>query len=138
MQFKGRVIKGEGYGKKLGFPTANIDRRDFYRRKLKLREGIYAGIVLRQRNGKKYKAGIVIGPKDEKGLLKLEAYILGLSKDIYGEQLVFYPLEYIRPFKHYKSEAELKKAIKEDIRKITYESTRSTSSEQAKINESTK
>ncbi|MDP3880827.1 MAG: riboflavin kinase [bacterium] len=118
MQFKGKVIKGTGYGKKLGFPTANIDRRDFYRRKLKLREGIYAGLVERERNGKKYKAGIVIGPKDKKGLLKLEAYILGLKEDIYGERLVFYPLAYIRAFKHYKSEAELKKAIREDVRKI--------------------
>lgn len=117
MQFKGKVIKGDGYGKKLGFPTANIDRRDFYRRRLKLREGIYAGFVERE-NGKAFKAGIVIGPKDKRGFLKLEAYILGLNKNIYGERLIFYPLEYIRPFKHYKSKAELRKAIEEDVRKI--------------------
>ena len=118
MQFKGKVIKGAGYGKKLGFPTANIDRRDFYRQKLKLKEGVYAGFVYRDGKTKRYNAGIVIGPKDKRGLLKLEAYILDLSKDIYGEELVFYPLEYIRPFKHYKSEAQLKKAIKEDVKKV--------------------
>jgi riboflavin kinase / FMN adenylyltransferase len=118
MQIKGKVMKGAGYGKKLGFPTVNIDRRDFYRRKIKLKEGIYAGFVLRRKNNSKYKAGIVIGPKDKRGLLKLEAHILGFSGNLYGEQLIFYPLAYIRPFKHYKSEAALKEAIGKDIQRV--------------------
>lgn len=118
MEIRGRVIRGAGYGKKIGFPTANIDRRDFYRRKLKLREGIYAGLVLREKTSKKYKAGIVIGPKDSRKLLRLEVHILGLKENLYGEKLTFYPLVYLRPFKHYKNEADLKKAIREDVKQV--------------------
>ncbi len=41
----GRVIRGEGFGKTLGFPTANIDRRQYVREKFKIKLGIWAGRV---------------------------------------------------------------------------------------------
>ena len=39
----GKVIHGEHYGRILGFPTANLDRRSFSRRKMKIRLGVWAG-----------------------------------------------------------------------------------------------
>ncbi len=43
MIISGKVIYGDRYGKRLGFPTANLDRREYSRRKLKIRFGVYTG-----------------------------------------------------------------------------------------------
>ena len=39
----GKVIHGQKYGKVLGFPTANLDRREYSRKKMKIKLGVYAG-----------------------------------------------------------------------------------------------
>jgi riboflavin kinase/FMN adenylyltransferase len=44
-QISGRVIKGDGYGKNLGFPTANLERRQWARLKRKPKLGVWAGIA---------------------------------------------------------------------------------------------
>jgi len=64
IQIKGKVIKGDGYGRVLGLPTANLDRRDFLRRKLRVKFGIYGGDAEFKLKAKSYKlkAAIVIGP----------------------------------------------------------------------------
>ncbi len=118
IQIKGKVIYGDGYGKQLGFPTANIDRKHMVREKLSLREGIYAGLVIREKTRKEYLAGIVIGPTDTKRLPKLEAHLINFKGTLYGEKLTFILKKYLHPFKKYKNEEELKKAIKKDIEKI--------------------
>ena len=46
IKISGRVIKGDGYGKKIGFPTINIDRREFSKLKNKPILGIYRGEVI--------------------------------------------------------------------------------------------
>jgi len=113
----GLVVRGEGYGRKLGFPTANIDRRQYVASKQKIRQGIYAGTVMLP-NGKQYRAGIVIGPADSKGLPKLEAYLLNYSGNLYGKKLMFRLVKFLRPFKPYTSESLLRKQIASDITKI--------------------
>ncbi len=110
---RGRVIKGQGYGKKIGFPTANIDRKEYLKKKLDIPFGVYAGLVAL--GSRVYKAGLVIGPKDEKGLPKLEAHLIGHTSDIYGKHLVFRLERFLHRFKKYKSEIELKKQIAKDI-----------------------
>ncbi len=109
----GRVIKGQGYGKKIGFPTANIDRKEYLKKKRNIPFGIYAGLV--SLDHRVYKAGIVIGPKDAKGYPKLEAHLIGHNRDIYGKRLVFRVEQFLHKFKKYKSETELKKQIAKDI-----------------------
>jgi len=113
----GQVVRGAGYGKQLGFPTANIDRRQYVGYGKKIRYGVYAGIV-ELPSGKKYKAGIVVGPNDKTGLPKLEAYLLGFSGSLYGKKLTFNLIKYLRPFKPYKSEALLRAQISSDVKKI--------------------
>jgi riboflavin kinase / FMN adenylyltransferase len=113
----GRVVKGAGYGKELGFPTANIDRRQYVAARKRIRRGVYAGAV-ELPNGRRYKAGIVVGPKDSAGLPKLEAYLLGYRGNLYGKKLVFYLIKYLRPFKPYKSEPLLRAQISSDVKKI--------------------
>ena len=121
IKVSGQVIKGEGYWRKLGFPTANLDRRDYSRRKLKIKYGIYAGIVEvinYQLSIINYSAAIVIGPVDKTGLPKIEAYLLKFKGNLYGRKLSLLLVKYLRGFKHFKDVEGLKQQINEDIKII--------------------
>ena len=72
----GKVIKGKGIGKKLGFPTVNIKLIE------KIESGVYAGFV--RFGNKDYIAGIFVGP-DKK---LIEAHLIGFSGDLYGKEIV--------------------------------------------------
>ena len=117
----GVVIRGAGYGQKLGFPTANLDRLGYSRRKRKPRIGVYAGtacIVTGQKSEVKscrYPAAIVIGPRDDKGHPKIEAHLIGFHDVLYGKRLQLSFIKYLRPFRVFKSEAALRKQIRDDL-----------------------
>ena len=131
----GRVVHGDRYGQRLGFPTANLDRRMFARQRAKIRLGIYAGYAFvpfrprragadksgrdkffaGARNGQRHKAAIVIGPLDKSGLPKLEAHLIGFSGDLYGKKMVLILRQFLRPFKIFNAAALLRKQIRADI-----------------------
>ena len=113
----GRIIQGDNYGKRLGFPTANLDRRQYQRDKLKIRFGVYAGLAVVP-SGKQYRAGIVIGPLDKEGLPKLEAHLIGYKGDLYGRKITLQLTKFLRPFRKYASEAALKQQISKDLQII--------------------
>ena len=115
MLISGRVLHGDRYGTRLGFPTANLDRRQFRRSRQKPRLGIYAGYAQINKISRKYKAGIVVGPIDKKNLPKLEAHLIGFKGNLYGRSLTLELVRYVRPFRQYKDEAALKRAIKQDL-----------------------
>lgn len=120
-EITGRVVHGKKYGRILGFPTANLDRRQYVRQKQKVKLGIWAGHVYLKPKAYKLKplpAAIVIGPVDSKGLPKIEAHILDFKGDLYGQKLTFILNKYIRPFRKYKGEEELKKQITKDLEVI--------------------
>lgn len=112
--FKGKVIHGDKYGTKIGFPTINIDRRNFNFLKEEVKFGIYKGKVIL--NNKIYKAGIIIGPEDKKGLPKLEAHLLNYKGNAYGEIVVFKLEKFLRKYKIFKTEKELINQINQDIK----------------------
>jgi|SRR3989344_2306761 len=112
-KIQGKVIKGSQYGRKIGFPTINIDRRFFLKLKQKPKFGIYAGTV--EISNKNYRAAIVIGPKDIRGIPKIEAHIIGFSGDAYRKKAVIFAEKFIRNFKKFKSEKELIRQIEKDI-----------------------
>jgi riboflavin kinase/FMN adenylyltransferase len=99
----GKAGKGRGKGKKLGFPTVNIELAK------KIESGVYAGLV--NIGGKKYKAGIFVSP-DRK---LLEAHIIGFSGDLYGKEIEVRIGEKIREVMKFKNDQELKWKIKKDI-----------------------
>ncbi len=119
IQISGRVVHGKKYGRKIGFPTANLDRRSYSRRKLNIKLGVYAGAVkIEKLKIKNYSSGIVIGPIDNRGLPKIEAHLIGFQGSLYGEKITLSLANYLRPFKKFKSELELKKQIQEDLNNI--------------------
>ena len=76
--------------------------------------GVYAGKV--KLSGKIYKAGIVIGPLDKKGLPKIEAHLINYIGKAYGAGATFEIKKFLRKFKKFKTEKELIAQIKRDLR----------------------
>lgn len=108
--FFGIVIKGKEYGRKIGFPTINISFKD---KNYSLpRRGVYSGFVFIGR--KKYKAGVVVGPGK-----KIEAHLIGFNGDLYGEKVKIEISTFIRDYKKFSNEEDLKKEIRSDIDLIT-------------------
>lgn len=118
LAISGRVLHGLKYGRKLGFPTANLDRKDWSRKKLKIKYGVYAGCASVVESQKIFKAGIVIGPKDKQGLPKIEAYLLNFSGNLYGKTLRLELNRFLRPYKNFINVDELKKQIAKDVKQI--------------------
>ena len=122
IRITGKVIHGDHIGRQLGFPTANIDRRDYTRQKLHLKFGIYAGTVLVLNSKSEIlnskTAAIVIGPLDKRGLPKLEAHLLNFSGSLYGKKLKFEIGKKIRPWKKIANMESLKRQIQADIQTI--------------------
>lgn len=83
---QGLVIRGDGRGRKIGVPTANID---YPHEKIVPALGIYAGWAYVA--DKRHKTAISIGINPtftpDKQVPSVEAYILDFDEDIYGEQL---------------------------------------------------
>lgn len=82
--FEGSVVHGKEEGRKLGFPTANVEFKG------EIKEGIYAGWA--NVEGKKYKAGILY----RRGTEILEAYLIDFSGDLYGKKVELEITERIR------------------------------------------
>ncbi|MEK7376555.1 MAG: bifunctional riboflavin kinase/FAD synthetase [Candidatus Margulisiibacteriota bacterium] len=108
----GKVIKGRGMGKKLGFPTANIKTSDD---KLFPPYGVYAGTCVIK--GKKYRAAVNIGnrPTFGTGFARVEAHVIGYNKNLLGKELIVWLTKKIRDEKMFSNEKELIAQIKKDV-----------------------
>lgn len=82
----GPVIRGDGRGRTIGVPTANIA---YSPQKMIPAKGIYA--CWAYLNGQQYQAAINIGTNPtftpEKQTLNVEAHLLDFSRELYGEDL---------------------------------------------------
>ncbi len=108
----GTVIKGWQNGRKLGFPTANIQLTDEY--KLVPACGIYA--VLVHHAGIVHKGMLSIGFNPTFGgkVKTIEVNILDFNSDIYGEVLTLELVKFLREEKKFDSVEELIAAIQQD------------------------
>ncbi|MDO8734702.1 MAG: riboflavin biosynthesis protein RibF, partial [Elusimicrobiota bacterium] len=112
--FEGKVIRGLGLGKKLGFPTANLT----VEKEKILPEGIFISQV---KIGKKiYRSMTYVGRKPTLGLSAktVEVYILGFEGRLYGEKISVELLSKIRNDKKFLSVKKLSQRIRNDL-KIT-------------------
>ncbi len=114
----GTVVRGNGYGQKLGFPTANLSSSEYARKKFDVPFGVYAGSAEIVSTEECFKAGIVIGPAGKDGLPKIEAHLLGFSSDLYGQELRLSFSHYLRPFEQFTNEESLKKQIERDLTQV--------------------
>jgi len=111
--FKGKVVKGDGRGKDLGFPTANlsIENED----KLIPAKGIYASECII--DGKKYYGLLSLGSRPTfhtNGDVIPEFYIFDFKKDIYNKVLDVNLVEKIRNEEKFNSVEELISRMKMD------------------------
>jgi riboflavin kinase/FMN adenylyltransferase len=108
----GIVVKGLQNGRKLGYPTANIQVSDL--NKLIPRTGIYAVKV--HHADKVYKGMLSIGfnPTFDGTEQTIEVNILDFDKDVYGESLTLEFIQFIRYEKKFDSLEELIAAIDND------------------------
>ena len=110
---QGIVEKGRQLGKKIGFPTCNIDIQDY----VLARPGVYAVKVLRK-NSKKYLKGIAnLGyrPTFNQKKLLLEVHLFNFSGNLYNKLLSVEFLKFIRKEKKFKNVNQLKAQIKKDL-----------------------
>ena len=109
----GKVKKGRQIGKKIGFPTCNIDIKDYVLAK----PGVYAVRVFRE-NSKLYIKGIAnLGyrPTFNQKKLLLEVHLFNFSGNLYNKYLTVEFLKFIRKEKKFKNADQLKKQIKNDL-----------------------
>ncbi len=91
----GTVVRGDGIGKKFGFPTANV--KSDYEDKLIPKIGVYAVWV--HYNNQQWKGMLSIGVRptiNNLNVLSCEVNILDFDQDIYGQKIELELLAYIR------------------------------------------
>lgn len=110
----GNVERGDGLGRKLGFPTANIDASGLA---LPPR-GVYA--IHAVTGGKTYRAVANIGCRPTLGnpnpQLRVEAHLLGFQGDLYGQELEVTFVEKLRDEEKFASLSALREQIALDVR----------------------
>jgi riboflavin kinase / FMN adenylyltransferase len=108
---KGNVIKGKQLGRKLDFPTANIEITD----NLCLKNGVY--VSLTNIDGKLYKSVSNIGKNPTVGDTKrmFETHIFNFNDDIYNKTISVELLDFVRSENKFNSIEELKERVFMDI-----------------------
>ena len=110
----GKVIKGQGRGNKIGFPTCNLKLNNYVVPKL----GVYAVKVKSKNFYKKGIANIGYRPTFNGQNLLLETNIFGINKNLYNKVISVNFKKFIRPEKKFKNLKHLKQQIKLDIKKV--------------------
>ena len=110
---EGKVQKGKQLGKKIGFPTANIDIKDY----VLACPGVYAVRTKVANNPRIIKGIANLGyrPTFNGKRILLEAHLFNFSGNIYNKDLSVEFLKFIRKEKKFKNMEQLKKQIKIDL-----------------------
>ncbi len=112
--FSGKVVKGKGIGKKIGFPTANlqIDGRKFLPG-----EGVYAAWTKEINSGTKFPSVMNLGPQPTINPLSpsaVEVHIIDKNINLYNLELIVEPIQMIRTQIRFSNMGELAKQISKD------------------------
>ena len=112
---RGRVSRGNGFGKVLGFPTINIPiskdafspRHGVYRAEVKIGGKVYTGVT-----------NIGICPTFEEREIHAETFLLDFSEDVYGGDVKVSLLDFLRDEKRFDSAEQLKMQINVDVNRV--------------------
>ena len=108
--FKTKVIAGQSRGRRIGFPTANLDKTN-----LDIDYGVY--LVKVEVNDRLHKGLLHFGPRKtfNEGV-SLELYIKDFDANIYHQEVKIKIIKKIREVKKFKNIEELKKQISRDLK----------------------
>jgi len=109
----GCVIAGDGVGRKLGFPTANLDAAGL----VLPPNGVYLGLAKIKKQSRQVALNIGFRPTLATGgpQLRVEAHLLDFAGDLYGQELEIEIGEKLRDERKFGSLEELKAQIARDI-----------------------
>ena len=110
---EGKVQRGKQLGKKIGFPTANIDIKEY----VLACPGVYA-VRAKIIKSSKYLKGIAnLGyrPTFNGKKILLEVHLFNFSRNLYNKYLTVDFLRFIRKEKKFKNVDQLRKQIKTDL-----------------------
>jgi len=110
--FEGKVIHGDQLGRKLGYPTANLDYID--PEKIRLGHGVYAAYA--EVGNRTFKGMLSIGtrPTLKNSDERAEINLFDFDEQIYGQNLRVTVKKYLRPQEKYSSLDELKIQLARD------------------------
>ena len=116
--YMGQVIRGDGRGTILGFPTANLDLG--YSNKAVVAYGVYGGRAFLKSTGEEFIAIANIGrtPTFAGQEQKIEVHLLNFDGHLYDQELRFDLHFHIRPEIKFPSIEALKHQIGQDITKL--------------------
>ncbi len=111
----GMVVHGSEIGRKIDFPTANINLPKgmlipgdgVYRTRVRVAEKEFFGIT-----------NVGAKPTVNVDARNIETHIIGVDDDLYGSEIEIFFEEKIRDIKKFESIEELKKQLEEDIKSI--------------------
>lgn len=106
---KGAVIKGQQLGRRMGFPTANIDAHD-----KRVDNGVYRSMVRIGTECYRAMTNVGLRPSVDGRTRLLEAHIFDFDRDIYGETIQVELLDKIRDEQKFASIEELQRQLQRD------------------------
>jgi riboflavin kinase / FMN adenylyltransferase len=111
---EGTVQKGRQQGKKIGFPTCNIDIKDY----VIAMPGVYAVKVNKKNSKKTLKAIANLGyrPTFNQNKILLEVHIFNFSGNLYDKYLSVEFTKFIRKEKKFNNVNQLRKQIQSDLK----------------------
>ena len=103
-EMRGPVVRGDGRGRDIGFPTANVAIPEHM---LMPADGIYAGELVRESSGEALPAAIYVGRRPTffgpEAMVLLEVHVLDFDGDLYGEPVRVRFLHRIRDDRRFES-----------------------------------
>lgn len=113
-EVEGEVVHGDGRGRSIGVPTANVRSET----ELVPKNGVYAGWGERISDGKRWSAAINIGTNPtfvEGHQVRVEAHLLDCDQDLYGQRLRLGFVARLRDEERFPSREALVAQIKSDV-----------------------
>ena len=107
-EVEGIVVRGDGRGRELGFPTVNLDVPEGL---LVPPDGVYAGWA----EGRRTAVSIGTNPHFDGVERRVEAHLLDFDGDLYGERLVVELWSLLRDQRRFDSLEDLVAAIGDDV-----------------------
>lgn len=128
--FRGRVVPGDGRGRTLGFPTANIR---YPEKKIIPERGVYAASVLIGSEWRRGALNIGYNPTflEPSGAPRFETYVLDMQESLYGKTLTVFLESYLRPEMKFDTTGGLLRRMEQDVQDVRswFERTRTLSAD---------